>query len=157
MEVVEVDFSRMMHLVEECGKEGTREGEEEPQDVEQGLFGLGLLTVKRGIMPGGKMINFRWKILHLFFRNSLVRSGRHCGELQKSRSSLEGGHRKQELIKVNTNYAQDSFVVSPFIFPGRPMLPSPRPLPGQSEGLPLAIWTSKLQASGFFTESFKIQ
>jgi len=52
MEVVEVDFSRMMHLVEECGKEGTREGEEEPQDVEQGLFGLGLLTVKRGIMPG---------------------------------------------------------------------------------------------------------
>ena len=90
MEVVEVDFSRMMHLVEECGKEGAREGEEEPQDVEQGLFGLGLLTVKRGIMPGGKMINFRWKILHLFFRNSLVRSGRHCGELQKSRGSLEG-------------------------------------------------------------------
>ena len=26
MEVVEVDFSRMMHLVEECGKEGAREG-----------------------------------------------------------------------------------------------------------------------------------
>ena len=90
MEVVEVDFSRMMHLVEECGKEGTREGEAEPQDVEQGLFGLGLLTVKRGIMPGGKIINFMWKILHLFLRNSLVRSGRHCGELQKSRSSLEG-------------------------------------------------------------------
>ena len=62
MEVVEVDFSRMMHLVEECGKEGAREGEEEPQDVEQGLFGLGLLTVKRGIMPGEKMINFMWKI-----------------------------------------------------------------------------------------------
>ena len=71
MEVVEVDFSRMMHLVEECGKEGTREGEEEPQDVEQGLFGLGLLTVKRGIMPGGKMINFRWKILHFFFSGTL--------------------------------------------------------------------------------------
>ena len=71
MEVVEVDFSRMMHLVEECGKEGAREGEEEPQDVEQGLFGLGLLTVKRGIMPGGKMINFRWKILHLFFFQEL--------------------------------------------------------------------------------------
>ena len=36
------------------------------------------------------------------------------------------------------------------------MLPGPRPLPGQSEGLPLKIWTSKLQASGFFTESFNI-
>ena len=68
MEVVEVDFSRMMHLVEECGKEGTREGEEEPQDVEQGLFGLGLLTVKRGIMPGGKMITFMWKILYFVFQ-----------------------------------------------------------------------------------------
>ena len=71
MEVVEVDFSRMMHLVEECGKEGAREGEEEPQDVDQGLFGLGLLTVKRGIMPGGKMINFRWKILYFVFVQEL--------------------------------------------------------------------------------------
>ena len=34
------------------------------------------------------------------------------------------------------------------------MLPCPRSLPGQSEGLSLSIWTSKLQASGFFTESF---
>jgi len=52
MEVREVDFARMMQLVEECSKEGTREGEEEPDDDQGGVFGLGLLTVKRGIMPG---------------------------------------------------------------------------------------------------------
>ena len=47
-----MDFARMMQLVEECSKEGTREGEEEPDDNQGGVFGLGLLTVKRGIMPG---------------------------------------------------------------------------------------------------------
>ena len=52
MEVREVDLARMMQLVEECSKEGTRDGEEEPDDAEGGVFGLGLLTVKRGIMPG---------------------------------------------------------------------------------------------------------
>ena len=52
MEVIEVDLGRMMEVVEGCSKEGTREGEEEPDDEEGGVFGLGLLTVKRGIMPG---------------------------------------------------------------------------------------------------------
>ena len=52
MEVREVDLAKMMQLVEECSKEGSREGEEEPKDAEGGVFGLGLLTVKRGIMPG---------------------------------------------------------------------------------------------------------
>jgi len=52
MEVREVDLAKMMQLVEECSNEGSREGEVEPKDVEGGVFGLGLLTVKRGIMPG---------------------------------------------------------------------------------------------------------
>ena len=43
----------MMQLVDECSKEGARDGEEEPnEEGEGGVFGLGLLTVKRGIMPG---------------------------------------------------------------------------------------------------------
>ena len=58
MEVREVDFAKMMQLVEECSKEGSRDGEAEPDDVEGGVFGLGLLTVKRGIMPGCKKYNF---------------------------------------------------------------------------------------------------
>ena len=53
MEVREVDFPKMMQLVDECSKEGSRDGEEEPnEEGEGGVFGLGLLTVKRGIMPG---------------------------------------------------------------------------------------------------------
>jgi len=47
-----VDLAEMMQLVEECSKEGSRKGEEEPKDAEEGVFGLGLLAVKRGIMPG---------------------------------------------------------------------------------------------------------
>ena len=52
-----MDLARMMQLVEECSKEGTRDGEEEPDDAEGGVFGLGLLTVKRGIMPGCKQFS----------------------------------------------------------------------------------------------------
>ena len=55
----EVDFAKMMQLVDECSKEGSRDGEAEPVDVEGGVFGLGLLTVKRGILPGCKKKMFK--------------------------------------------------------------------------------------------------
>ena len=83
MEVREVDLAKMMQLVEECSKEGSREGEEEPKDdTEGGVFGLGLLTVKRGIMPGWKVKIFKillYTILKIEttyrFRNSVVWGG----------------------------------------------------------------------------------
>ena len=83
MEVREVNLAKMMQLVEECSKEGSREGEEEPKDdTEGGVFGLGLLTVKRGIMPGWKVKIFNillYTILKIEttyrFRHSVVWGG----------------------------------------------------------------------------------
>ena len=82
MEVREVDLAKMMQLVEECSKEGSREGEEEPKDAEEGVFGLGLLAVKRGIMPGWKVKIFNILLYTLLkiettylFRNSVVWGG----------------------------------------------------------------------------------
>ena len=83
MEVRKVDLAKMMQLVEECSKEGSRDGEVEPDDEETGVFGLGLLTVKRGIMPGYKVKIFfklyticKMKIEKIcLFRNSVVWGG----------------------------------------------------------------------------------
>ena len=128
MEVREVDFARMMQLVEECSKEGTREGEEEPDDAQGGVFGLGLLTVKRGIMPGlGKfpllqwqyfksnVIQFEiWRVETLYiFRNSVVWCGWHCRKLQKSWRSLEG---QQLLDKDFANWKKHQYFFPISIF-----------------------------------------
>ena len=70
-----MDLAKMMQLVEECSNEGSREGEVEPKDVEGGVFGLGLLTVKRGIMPGCKVKVFQIYLFYNLSRNSVVWGG----------------------------------------------------------------------------------
>lgn len=156
MEVREVDLTRMMQLVEECSKEGTREGEEEPDDEEGGVFGLGLLTVKRGIMPGWENVfcqNFlllqissvaKWKYIHLMH---IISGTLWCGvdDIAESYKSLGAYWKVNNRLPFWKEY-QDFYGFSIFEhFPGWQMLSSSRPLPGQSESFPFTLRPSKLQ------------